>query len=442
LALALAVVLALDPWAVLAPGFWLSFGAVALIFYTGTGKPHSRGWLAQWGTVQWAVCVGLAPLLLVLFRQVSVVSPIANAVAIPLVSLVMTPLTLAGAVLPVDALLVAAHALAEVLMRFLQSLAGLDLAVWQQHAPAAWTLPLALVGAAWMLAPRGFPSRTCGAVAMLPMFAVTPPLPAHGEAWITFLDVGQGTSVLVRTRDHALLYDAGPSWGPDSDAGARVVVPYLRGEGLSHLDALVISHDDTDHSGGASSVLEAMAVGQIVSSLQPDHPMLDWTGYRIPCQAGSDWDWNAVRFTLLHPAGEHYANPWIRPNDRSCVLRIQAQGTAVLLAGDMERTTEHELLNGKVDALRAEVLLAPHHGSGSSSSSAFVNAVSPRLVVFTVGYRNRFGHPHPNTVQRYREQGAEILRSDVAGAVTVRIGAKSMALASYRESARRYWNTQ
>src|SRR5215470_6795578 len=263
LAAALLVVLILDPWAVLSPGFWLSFAAVAVIFHVRAGHTAKPHWLVQWGRVQWAVTVGLAPLMLVLFQQVSLVSPLANAVAIPVVSFVVTPLALAGAVLPLDWVLVLGHAVLEAMMAVLGVLASLPSAMWQQHAPVPWTVPLALLGIAWLLLPRGFPARWLGAVLALPLFAVLPPAPAAGELWITVLDVGQGLSVVARTQRHALLYDAGPAYNALADSGSRVVLPYLRGEGIARLDGLVVSHDDRDHAGGAASVLGAIPVGVI-----------------------------------------------------------------------------------------------------------------------------------------------------------------------------------
>src|SRR3990172_6277437 len=207
LALALLAVLFLGPGAVLSAGFWLSFGAVALIFYVGCGGAGPPHWLAQWGAMQWAVTVGLAPMLLVLFRQVSLASPLANAVAIPVISVVVTPLALAGAVLPFDFPLQLAHALLEWLMWLLRWLAALDGAVWAQHAPVDWTLPLAAAGILWLLLPRGFPARWAGALLLIPMASVMPPLLPYGTTTLTVFEVGQGLAVLVRTRFHALLYD-------------------------------------------------------------------------------------------------------------------------------------------------------------------------------------------------------------------------------------------
>ena len=440
LAAALLIVLALDPWAVLSPGFWLSFAAVAVIFYVAAGRSVQPHWLAQWGRVQWAVTVGLAPLLLVLFQQVSLVSPIANAVAIPLVSFVITPLALAGAVLPLDWPLELGHAILELLMAMLEWLARLPSAVWHQHAPLAWTVPLALAGIAWLLLPRGFPARALGLVLVLPLFAASPAGPRAGELWITVLDVGQGLSVLARTERHALLYDAGPAFNAAADSGSRVIVPYLRGEGIAALDALVVSHDDRDHSGGAASVLEAIPVGVLWSSLSPDHAVLEAAAWRAPCRAERKWLWDGVAFEFLHPQEDIPVGRAARANNRSCVLRIEAPGGRVLLAGDIERAAEHELLRRAPGLLRAEVLLVPHHGSATSSAREFVRQVAPRYAVFTVGYRNRFGHPREDVLARYREAGSELLRTDAAGAIRLRFEPGNLQVDAERDRARRYWH--
>jgi len=437
LAAALLAVLILDPWAVLSPGFWLSFAAVAVIFHVSAGHTARPHWFAQWGRVQWAVTVGLAPLLLVLFRQVSLVSPLANAIAIPLVSFVVTPLALLGAVLPFDWPLALGHALLEAMMAVLGLLAGLPSAVWQQHAPVLWTVPLALLGIAWLLLPRGVPARWIGAVLAAPMFAVLPPAPAAGELWITVLDVGQGLSVVARTEKHALLYDAGPAYSAFADSGSRVVLPYLRGEGLARLDVLVVSHDDRDHSGGAGSVVEGLPVGLLWSSLPDDHPLRSEGPSGRSCAAGQRWEWDGVAFEFLHPGT---AGAGGRANNRSCVLRIAAPGGRVLLTGDIERAAERDLLRRVPDLLPAEALLVPHHGSATSSSAAFVEKVAPRYAIFTVGYRNRFGHPREDVLERYREAGSALLRTDTAGAIEMRFSAGALRVETQRDRARRYWH--
>ncbi|MEK7436542.1 MAG: DNA internalization-related competence protein ComEC/Rec2 [Pseudomonadota bacterium] len=452
---ALLLVLVLDPWAVLAPGFWLSFGAVAVILYVATGRLRAgqapepgqgrrlAAGLLQWGRVQWAITLALAPLLLVWFQQMSLVSPLANAMAIPLVSLVVTPLALAGSVLPFDFILQLAHAVMAVQMWLLQWCAALPAAVWQQHAPETWTVALALAGTAWMLLPRGVPARWLGVPLLLPMFTVVPPLPAQGALWVTVLDVGQGLAIFAQTRGHALLYDAGPAYGPDADSGSRVILPFLRASGVVQLDAMIVNHDDNDHAGGAATVLAGVPVAAFYSSIPQTHAAwLAASGYRLPCAAGRTWDWDGVHFELLHPTAESHAVDRIKSNDRSCVLRIATAQGAVLLTGDIEARSEQQLLARAPGKLRVDVLLAPHHSSRTSSTPEFIAAAQPRWVVLPVGYRNRFGHPQEQVLERYRASGAQMLRTDQAGAVLVRLDGEGISVQAYRELRKRYWHAQ
>ena len=438
LALALGAVLTLDPWAVLAPGFWLSFGAVALIFYVAAGWTEREPWLAQWLRIQWAITVGLAPAALLLFGQVSIVGPLANALAIPLVSAVITPLALAAAVLPLDVPLRLAAWLTERLLEFLEWCAALPAAVWQSHLPPLWSVPLALAGVAWLLAPRGTPWRATGLALMLPAFALPAPAPAAGEAWLTVLDAGQGLAVLVRTAGRALLYDAGPAYGAQADAGERIVVPFLQAVGVTRLDTLILSHDDADHSGGAISVMENLETDLLLSSLPGRHAAPAFAATAARCARGLRWQWDGVEFALLHPAAADYRSAR-RGNDLSCVLRVSAAGHSALLTADIERAAEARLVAREGSALRAELLLVPHHGSRSSSSPAFLAAVAPRWAVVTAGYRNRFHHPAEEVLERYRASGATLLRTDLDGAVQVRIGAAGLRVESERRRSARYW---
>lgn len=440
LILALAAVALFDPWAVFAPGFWLSFGAVAVIFYVGAGRVWKPGLLRGWANVQWAVTLGLVPALLLLFQQVSLISPLANAFAIPVVSLAVVPLTLAGAVLPLDFLLQLAHGIMAGCMALLEWLSALPDAVWQQHAPPGWTVMAALAGVVWLLLPRGFPARWLGAVGLLPMFLVLPPKPEPGALWLTVLDVGQGLAVTVRTANHALLYDAGPRFNNDADSGNRIIAPYLRAAGIKKLDGLIVSHDDNDHSGGAVSVLREVPVGWLASSLPASHPAVEQARRALPCYAGQRWEWDGVRFEMLHPALDSYRDEALKDNARGCVLKITSRFGAALLPADIEQDSERELLARAPDALRAAVLVAPHHGSRTSSTEEFVRGVSPEAVIFTVGYRNRFGHPRPDIVARYAALGSRLYRTDRSGAVEVRFD--NPAGPTVRESRgleRRYW---
>jgi competence protein ComEC len=363
---------------------------------------------------------------------------VANAIAIPVVSFLVTPLALLAAVTPGAWLAELAHVILLALMPVLDWLARLPGATWQSHAPAPWAAALALVGIAWWLAPRGVPARYAAPLLLLPMFALRPPAPDAGSAWITFLDVGQGLAALVRTKNHAVLYDAGPAYGTDTDAGSRVVVPFLRGEGIARLDALVVTHDDVDHAGGAVSVMRTIPTDVLWSSLARAHPARALAPLRLPCRAGARWEWDGVRFALLHPATESYDDPRLKSNSRSCVLRVETHHGAALLTGDIEERDERRLL-ASGGRLEAGTLLAPHHGSGTSSSTAFLGAVRPVHAVFTVGYRNRFGHPKDAVLARYLATGASVWRTDRDGAVTVRVEQGGTAVVRYREERPRYW---
>ena len=440
LCLALAAVVVIDPWAVLAPGFWLSFGAVAVILYVTTGRVVRMHWLKGWVKVQAAVSLALIPPLLALFQQVSIVSPLANAVAIPVVSLAVAPLALAGIALPFDGVLQCAHAVMAGCMQVLEWMSRLPDAVWEQHAPPAWAVIVAVPSLALLLAPRGVPARWLGVVGLVPLVATAPAALKRGHIEVVVLDVGQGVAAVVRTANHALLYDAGPRFGPGSDGGSRVIVPFLRATGVTRLDGMIVSHDDDDHWGGASSVLQALPVETLLTSLPDLDPLVVQAGPGLRCEAGQRWEWDDVRFEILHPAAASYGNPGIRDNDRSCVLKVEAPGAQMLLPGDIERRSEDELSRGAPHRLRADVLLAPHQGSRTSSSPDFIRAVAPRIVVFPVGYRNRFGHPHREVLARYEEADARIYRTDRDGAIIFSVSPEGgISVKPYRSVHRRYW---
>ena len=450
LAWALLAVVVLDPWAVLSPGFWLSFGAIAVIMLVSVsriGRPH---WLSSWATVQWAITLGLIPLLLAMFQQISLVSPIANAVAIPLVSLVVVPLTLLATLPSLDFLLIPAHAALDSCMAVMQWLSDAPQAVWSQQAPPFWAVAVGAAGIFWILLPgkwgwrlglgTGFPARWLGLIALLPMFLLPLPRPEQGELWLTVLDVGQGLAVLARTEKHTLLYDTGPAFTSEADSGSRTIVPFLRGEGIGHLDAMIVTHADSDHSGGGLSVLQAVPVEWLVSSLRDDHPMQQAAFNRRRCKAGQSWEWDGVRFDMLHPAEESYNDLRLKSNALSCVLKITTRHGSVLLPADIEKKSEYQLLKRYGEALSSTVLIAPHHGSKTSSTEGFVSKVNPRLVVFTVGYRNRFGHPKEEVAERYRSVGSRLLRSDADGAILLRFAGNDLAVERWRVRRMRYWH--
>ena len=434
LLLALLVVLVLDPWAVLATGFWLSFGAVALLFYVGSSRiGEARGWrtaLAQWGVAQWAVTVGSLPLLLLFFQQFSLVSPLANAVAIPFVSFVVTPLALIFAAIPWPPLLYFDHWLLSSLMTGLEWLAQWP--VWQQPAPPSWASLIAVLGVIWLLLPRGFPARWLGVYLLLPALFWPSPRPAAGIAWVDVLDIGQGMAVVVRTAEHALLYDSGPLYSADANAGQRVVVPYLRAVGVRQLDALVISHRDKDHSGGTTAVQVALPINRLLSSTP------EFGGEN--CHAGQQWEWDGVRFLILHPQSADYLADEKKPNNLSCVLRIETAGASMLLPADIEAGDEQALIARATPQLRSTVLLVPHHGGNGSSTPGFINTVAAPDVVFSVGYRNAFRHPRPEVLERYAGSGQ--WRTDQQGAIRVvlpdSVNTPTM-ISAWRQQHPRYW---
>ncbi len=436
-------VLLIDPWAGLAVGFWFSFVAVFLLLYVTQFRvmPESATRIVL--KTQAAVTLGLAPISLAFFQQVSLIGPIANAVAIPLITLLVVPLTLLWLILPLDPLLYLAHWLIDLLATGLQGAITLWPALWSQHAPPYWAVLLALAGVAWLLAPKLTPHRWLGALWCAPLFTVSPISPARGEFRVTVLDVGQGTAVVVRTHLHTLVYDAGPRWTDDSDAGSRVVAPYLRASGSKQIDGLVISHLDLDHSGGANSLLRGMPVAWMLTSVFNDAEIVQTAKQKnvaaIGCHARQTWSWDGVDFEVLHPPLENYENARLKTNDRSCVIKISSNSASFLLTGDIESLSEAALVRDAAKTLAADALLIPHHGSTTSSTAAFLDAVSPKQAFINAGYRNRFGHPRDIVLARYAARNIAVHRTDWHGAITVESQDQFQNVRRERNERRRYW---
>jgi competence protein ComEC len=446
LAWALVVVLVIDPWAALAVGFWFSFVAVALLIYVTAGRVGERRWWQAVLVTQAAVTFGLAPLTLALFQQVSLVGPIANAVAIPLITMLVVPLTLIWMLIPIDALLSIAHQLVAWFAAGLQWLMTLPSPLWTQHAPPWWTMLLAMLGCLMLLAPRGWPHRWLGVLWCLPLFAITPERPATGEFKLTILDIGQGTAAVVQTANHTLVYDTGPKWTDSTDAGSRLIAPYLRASGSSRIHGLVVSHLDIDHSGGARSLLNGVPVDWMLTSVFAEAEIVKTAEKRgtqaLACVAGQTWTWDEVRFDVLHPDANNYSEAKLKTNDRSCVVKVSTEKFSTLLTADVEAISEAAIVAryaAQPNALKSDVLMMPHHGSLTSSTPEFIDAVAPKLAVINAGYRNRFGHPRDRVLSRYAERNVPVLRTDWHGAITIHSAEGLASLVKAREARQRYW---
>jgi competence protein ComEC len=453
LSLALLAVLLVDPWAPLTAGFWLSFGAVTVILLTLNGRVEPvRGWRSAI-RMQLAITLATVPVLVALFQGFSLASPFGNAFAIPMVSFAITPLALLAAIFPAGWLLDLTHGLTAWMMTALQWLSGFSLALYEHPLPPPWLLGAATVAVSLLILPRGTPGRLAALAVLGGFFLWHPERPQPGDFRAAVLDVGQGLAVHVQTARHDLLYDSGPFFGDTSDAGDRVVVPYLRAMGVGRLDAALISHDDGDHAGGLESVQarvkidEIFAGGEMTEHETPPKPGA-WTwnardAQRVPvrgtpCVAGLRWQWDGVDFTVLAPARLSGKR---RANDESCVLRVSAAGGAsLLLPGDLERAGEAELVRRHGSALKSTAVLAGHHGSRTSSSLGFVEAVYPEMVVFSSGYRNQYGHPHPHILARWARTAARPYRTDSDGTVLLETEGERMKADTWREIHPRYWH--
>ena len=446
--LACAVVVTIDPWALMQAGFWLSFVAVGVLFATDSGASGARPMRARDRFLsifreQGVLTLALTPLSLLLFGQVSLVGLLANVLAIPWVTLLVTPLALAGVLLPPlwDAAAWAILALGW----FLQGLAAFPFATYSTAAAPLWAGAAGVLGGVLLALRLPWPARLLGLPLLLPVLLWQAARPAGGQFELLAADIGQGNAVIVRTAAHTLVYDSGPRYSAESDAGHRVLVPLLRALG-ERVDTLLISHRDSDHSGGAAAVLAMQPQAELLSSLEDGHEL---QGLRRAsrCLAGQRWQWDGVEFELLHPAAGDYEVK-NKTNALSCVLRISNGRHTALLVGDIEQPQEARLVAqgaplkagpGMVSALRADVLLVPHHGSKTSSSAAFLDAVQPTWALVQAGYRNRYGHPADAVAGRYRERGIQLIDSPRCGAARWS-SAEAGRMTCQREVAQRYWN--
>ncbi len=445
--LACAVVLAIDPWALLQAGFWLSFVAVGVLFASdGAGpavrpegdEPASR--LARIGNTlrsvlreQWVITLALTPLTLLLFGQVSVVGLLANALAIPWVTLVVTPLALAGTF--VTPLWIVAAWAVQALGAYLGWLAALPFATISSPAPALWAGAAGVLGGVLLAMRLPWHARLLGVPLILPVVLWQVARPPPGQFELLAADIGQGNAVIVRTASHTLVYDAGPRYGPESDAGHRVLVPLLRALD-EKVDTLVLSHRDIDHTGGAAAILAMQPGASLLSSIEDGHELQALRPSRR-CAAGQQWHWDGVDFEILHPHSADYEAA-AKSNAMSCVLRISNGARSALLAGDIEQAQEARLV-AQGALTQVDVLLVPHHGSKTSSSMPFLQAVQPGIALVQSGYRNRFGHPAAPVLERYRQLGVPVIDSPHCGAARWRSD-NPHGVSCERDAGLRYWH--
>jgi competence protein ComEC len=430
LLLALNGVLILEPLASLQPGFWLSFTAVAVLILAFGGRLGPWGVWQAWTRPQWLIAIGLLPVLLVLGLPISVSAPLANLVAVPWISLVVLPLALLGtAMLPLpylgEGLLWLAGGALDALFLGLAWLAGQVPAWIPADVPLGYWL-ISLMGAVLLLMPKGVPFRLLGwPMLLLAVFPPREPVP-HGRVEVVQLDVGQGQSLILRTRHHTLLYDAGLRSGT-VDLGARVVLPSLKKLGVESLDMMLLSHADADHAGGAAAVARGVPIKRVVGGETEGLPA--FLGAQ-PCISGEQWEWDGVSFELWQWSEAINGNP------KSCVLQVQANGERLLLTGDIDRAAERAFLDSPL-AVRTDWLQAPHHGSRSSSSWPFLRRLAPTSVLISRGRGNAFGHPHAQVVERYQTLGSQLYDSAEHGAVRLQLGAFLPPIVA--RSQRRFW---
>lgn len=438
LAFSLLLVLIWDPFAVLAAGFWLSFSAVAIILFTSQNRFPSPRW--QWLKIHTLIAFGLTPLLLLFFMQTSLIAPIANIIAVPFISLIVVPILLLASLMlwiyePIGSgLLQLADSLLMLFWPLLDYLAALPFSHWTIAQLPFYYYLAVVIGTLLLLSPRGFPSKWLGVIGLTPLLLFQPSRPEQGEFWFTLLDVGQGLSAVVQTKDHTLVFDAGPKYSDSFNAGTAIVLPFLQQQGIKNIDTLIISHADNDHIGGARPLMKNIAVDGLLTSV-PNHKLPD----ALPCLAGQTWQWNQVYFTMLYPTKKDTGSE----NNLSCVLKVSNTAGSVLLTGDIEIQAEEQLVLRHGNDLHATILIAPHHGSKTSSSTHFIDAVQPEVVLFPVGYHNRYHFPAKAITERYQDRHINQYNSADHGAIQFKMGINAMSAPRlYRQQTKTIWSTE
>ena len=406
----------------------------------------------MWGLLQWRISLALIPLLMFIFQQASLVSPLANLIAIPVVSFIVVPLVLFATalitLLPdyIHWIYLLSDQVLSGLWWYLDWLAQFSWSEWRGIKPGLLSLLLACFGFALLLTPKGWPLKYLGLFLIMPLLWPDLKPLKQGEVEVTLLDVGQGLATVVQTQKHTLVFDTGPKFSQNFDTGEAVVEPFLRHKGLNKIDLLVVSHQDNDHRGGVDSLRQKIQISRILSSYGEGWD--DKAGDSLAresknsgaCFAGQNWMWDGVLFEMLNP---DITKQQLKRNNTSCVLRVSAGDQAILFSGDIEKKTEFNLVQSSYNKLQADYLVVPHHGSKTSSSQAFLDAVKPKIALIPVGYRNRYRMPHSVVLQRYRDNGIKIYKTSNSGAISLRFGQKTSSLLprEYRKLKQKYWNS-
>ncbi len=448
LAAACAMLGAAMPVATMAPGFKLSFAAVAILIWLacrhdrssrrGAGLPLVTA-IRRLGIVQVFLLLGLLPLTASLFGRITFVAPPANLIAVPVFSLVTVPFTLAGLVLdgPLEmvgdgALFIAARSV-EWVERLVAAAASVPAALFRVPRMEGWDRVYLFVPLVWVVLPPGWPGRSLAWLGVAALIAYEPGRPAPGCVELDVLDVGQGLAAVLMTHSQVLLYDTGPAYRGGGSAAETVILPYLAAQGIVRIDTLIVSHSDLDHAGGLASLLSGVDVRKML------------VGESLPgagessrsCRAGDGWQIDGIDFRVIHPvAGTTY-----RGNDASCVLLVEVGKHRLLFSGDIEKAAEDDVVSR--DALPpVAVAMIPHHGSRTSSSARFVQAARPALAIASTGFRNRWGFPKADIVDRWRGVGATVLDTGLSGTVSVGICAATGigSVRQYRRGHRRIWH--
>jgi competence protein ComEC len=442
LAAALFLIVLSEPTSVLSPGLWLSFSAVALIAYILAGRISQCGdWVAA-HKIHLVTAIGLAPLLLLYFQQFSLIAPCANLIAVPVINLLVVPAGLLGSVVlliyppaGIAILQLGVFAL-EILWHVLEWLANFPFAQWTGVQPSFGIFCSAIAGLLLMFSPRGIPARWLAVPLLLPIIFTPVNPPDTGEFRFTLLDVGQGLAAVVETANHTLVFDTGARFSERLDMGSAVVAPFLKSRDIHAIDRLVISHADNDHLGGARSLAELFRIDRVDISTKQS---IDWRDIH-ECKAGQNWNWDGVEFRMLAPLHRFSA----RENDHSCVLKIDSGSHSILLTGDIEKATEADLVKQYGPQLASDYLVVAHHGSNTSSTSGFLEAVRPKFALVPAGYRNRYGFPRPEVVERLERVGSRIYNTADSGAILVSPDPEQPTPIPrrYRSEVGRYYNFQ